>query len=61
MVSGSGRVTVSSRRLCGRIVACELDAAVLKPGRETVARFGKRARLQTIHVADGRGSVLEPS
>ena len=57
--SGIGRMTASFSRLFARVVACDLDAAFLERCRETVAQFGKPARLQTSHVADGRTLALD--
>lgn len=52
--SGIGRMTASFSNQFAKVVACDLDAAFLERCRETVAQFGKPARLHTSHVADGR-------
>lgn len=52
--SGIGRMTASFSRMFGSVTACDLDAAFLERCRQTVARFGRAERLQTVHVFDGR-------
>lgn len=52
--SGIGRMTCAFTREFGKVIACDLDAGFLERCYQTVARFGKPNRLQTLHVADGR-------
>jgi len=56
--SGIGRMTASFTRLFNRVIACDLDAALLERCRETVAQFGRPDRLQTSHIPDGRTIAL---
>jgi SAM-dependent methyltransferase len=56
--AGIGRMTAGFSRVFARVIACDLDAAFLERCRETVARFGRPERLQTVHVADGRSLDL---
>src|SRR4029078_6510048 len=51
--SGIGRMTSSFTRLFAAVIACDLDAAFLERCRETVAQFGRPARLSTSPAADG--------
>ena len=57
---GIGRMTCAFTREFGNVVACDLDAGFLERCHETVARFGKKDHLQTLHVADGRSLDLAP-
>lgn len=52
--SGIGRMTCAFTRRFGCVYACDLDAGFLERCREAVARFGRVARLRTVHVPDGR-------
>lgn len=56
--AGIGRMTASFTRLFARVVACDLDGAFLERCRETVAQFGRPAKLQTSRVTDGRTLAL---
>ncbi len=56
---GIGRMTCAFTREFGKVVACDLDAGFLQRCHETVGRFGKPDRLQTLHVADGRSLDLQ--
>lgn len=51
--SGIGRMTVALTNNYQRVVAADVDAAFLERCRETVARFGKVDKLQTVYVQDG--------
>lgn len=55
---GIGRMTCAFTREFGTVVACDLDAGFLERCHETVGRFGKPDRLQTLHVADGHSLDL---
>jgi len=59
--AGIGRMTAAFTRAFGSVIACDLDAGLLERCRETVSRFGKVDRLQTIQVADGRTLDLPPN
>ncbi len=56
--AGIGRMTAGFTRTYHRVIACDLDAAFLERCRQTVARYGYVADLQTCHVADGRTLAL---
>lgn len=58
---GIGRMTCAFTREFGRVVACDLDAGFLERCFETVGRFGRTERLQTLHVADGQTLDLPPN
>ncbi len=55
---GIGRMTCAFTREFGKVIACDLDAGFLERCHETVGRFGKPDRLQTLHVADGHSLDL---
>jgi len=56
---GIGRMTCAFTREFGTVVACDLDAGFLERCHETVGRFGKPDRLQTLHVTDGHSLDLQ--
>ncbi len=58
---GIGRMTCAFTREFGTVIASDLDRGFLERCRETVARFGKPDRLQTVHVADGHTLDLDPN
>jgi ubiquinone/menaquinone biosynthesis C-methylase UbiE len=58
---GIGRMTCAFTREFGTVVACDLDPGFLERCHETVGRFGKPDRLQTLHVADGKTLDLKPN
>jgi hypothetical protein len=47
-------MTCAFTRRFSCVYACDLDSGFLERCREAVARFGRVARLRTIHVPDGR-------
>ena len=55
---GIGRMTCAFTREFAKVIACDLDAGFLERCHETVGRFGKPDRLQTLHVADGHSLDL---
>ncbi len=59
--AGIGRMTCAFTREFGGVVAADLDAGFLERCYETVGRFGKVERLQTLEVADGRTLDLRPN
>jgi SAM-dependent methyltransferase len=59
--SGIGRMTCAFTREFGTVIACDLDAGFLERTHETVARFGRKDRLRTLHVADGHTLELPPN
>lgn len=59
--AGIGRMTCAFTREFGTVVACDLDQGFLERCYETVGRFGKRDRLRTLEVADGRTLDLPPN
>ena len=59
--AGIGRMTCAFTREFGHVIACDLDQGFLERCHETVARFGKRDRLRTLEVADGRTLALPPN
>jgi SAM-dependent methyltransferase len=52
--AGIGRMTAGFTKRFDHVVACDLDAAFLERCRETVAGYGRVAKLSTVHVFDGR-------
>ena len=58
---GIGRMTCAFTREFGVVSACDLDAGFLERCIETVGRFGKVDRLNTIHVADGKTLDIAPN
>jgi len=59
--AGIGRMTCAFTREFGSVIACDLDQGFLERCYETVGRFGKRDRLRTLQVADGRTLDLPPN
>jgi ubiquinone/menaquinone biosynthesis C-methylase UbiE len=59
--AGIGRMTCAFTREFGTVIACDLDQGFLERCHETVGRFGKRDRLRTLEVADGRTLDLPPN
>jgi ubiquinone/menaquinone biosynthesis C-methylase UbiE len=59
--AGIGRMTCAFTREFGHVIACDLDQGFLERCHETVARFGKRDRLRTLEVSDGRTLALAPN
>lgn len=57
--SGIGRMTSSFTNRCDKVIAADVDSAFLERCRQTVARFGRIDRLNTLHVANGRTLGLE--
>ena len=51
-------MTCAFTREFAKVIACDLDAGFLERCHETVGRFGKPDRLQTLHVADGHSLDL---
>ena len=58
---GIGRMTCAFTREFRRVVACDLDAGFLERCFETVGRFGRIERLQTLRVVDGQTLDLPPN
>ena len=58
---GIGRMTCAFTREFGTVIACDLDAGFLQRCFETVGRFGRSERLQTLRVADGRTLDMAPN
>jgi len=52
--SGIGRMTSSFTNRCRAVIAADVDSAFLERCRQTVARFGRIDRLNTLHVANGK-------
>ena len=51
---GIGRMTSSFTNRCNTVIAADVDSAFLERCRQTVARFGRIDRLNTLHVANGK-------
>lgn len=58
---GIGRMTCAFTREFGTVIAGDLDAGFLERCHETVGRFGKPDRLETVHIADGQTLDLKPN
>lgn len=56
--SGIGRMTSSFTNRCRKVIAADVDSAFLERCRQTVARYGRIDRLNTLHVIDGRSLAL---
>ena len=52
--SGIGRMTATFTNRCEKVIAADVDSAFLERCRQTVARFGRIDRLNTLHVINGR-------
>ncbi|NBR99821.1 MAG: hypothetical protein EBT42_05535 [Actinobacteria bacterium] len=52
--SGIGRMTSAFTNRCEKVIAADVDSAFLERCRQTVARFGRIDRLNTLHVVNGR-------
>lgn len=52
--SGIGRMTSSFTNRCKKVIAADVDSAFLERCRQTVSRFGRIEKLNTLHVADGK-------
>jgi len=56
--SGIGRMTSAFTNRCEKVIAADVDSAFLERCRQTVARFGRIDRLNTLHVVNGRTLAL---
>jgi len=56
--SGIGRMTSSLTNRSKKVIAADVDSAFLERCRQTVARFGRIERLNTLHVANGKTLTL---
>jgi len=56
--SGIGRMTSAFTNRCEKVIAADVDSAFLERCRQTVARFGRIDRLNTLHVVNGRTFAL---
>ena len=57
--SGIGRMTSSLTNRSKKVIAADVDSAFLERCRQTVARFGRIDRLNTLHVANGKTLALD--
>ena len=52
--SGIGRMTAALTNRCKKVIASDVDSAFLERCRETVSRFGRIDRLNTLHISNGK-------